>query len=304
MPPASSPAPASREGWVDAVKAVLIVLVVLHHAIGTVTDHGVAQPGWAGVDAALSVVRMPLFFVIAGLFAHKSISGPREVFWRRKVGHFVWLYAVWGLLYLVFFGIGEWVAGRPVAPEVGVRTVELLAADNPLWFLAALGVGFAAARAGRRFSRATQLAVAGVVAVALIGPAGYFFGLRVFAYPFFFLVGLHGSAHILAAARRIGLERACSHRGAAALVWLGRHTLPVYLLHVAFVSALWNTPGLDGLSAQAGPHAAAVVALAATMLSLAAWVALRRVPGLFEVPHRWLRLPGQVSLRSLAEGPA
>lgn len=63
-----------RLGWVDAAKAISIVLVVLTHAQVELAFIGVSAV-WS--DAAVDVfatMRMPLFFAASGLFATKWMS--------------------------------------------------------------------------------------------------------------------------------------------------------------------------------------------------------------------------------------
>ena len=68
----------ARVGWPDVAKGVCIILVVLWHVV---TKHAIAVAGagpvtdaWATLNAQLLPLRMPLFFLISGMFAAVSYT--------------------------------------------------------------------------------------------------------------------------------------------------------------------------------------------------------------------------------------
>ena len=67
-------APKQRVGWVDAAKGLCILLVVLGHAITELQAHGYYTAQWAGINFFLGPIRMPLFFLLSGLFAGKALK--------------------------------------------------------------------------------------------------------------------------------------------------------------------------------------------------------------------------------------
>ena len=100
----ASPA-AARDGrrvaWVDYAKGWSIVLVVvMHSALGV--GFAVGEHGWLhAVVAFAKPFRMPDFFLVAGLFAGRSMAAPWRTFLDRKVVHFLYFYALWLLIALV-----------------------------------------------------------------------------------------------------------------------------------------------------------------------------------------------------------
>ena len=127
---ATAGAPRPRLVWADAAKGLCILLVVLHHS--TVkhlpavlpADLSAVGEAWLALTAALKPIRMPLFFLLSGLFAAGALRRPWAQVLTARVLTPYWVYAVWlGLLAVVFSlertlvmnrtqGVGD-LAGRP-----------------------------------------------------------------------------------------------------------------------------------------------------------------------------------------------
>jgi uncharacterized membrane protein YcfT len=129
-----------RIAWADIAKAISIVLLVLWTTVGDRVY----------VNEMLIFLRMPLFFFVSGLFAHRVITRTDLVpFLRDKVGNLMYLYALWvGLLFASTSLVAHVVLGRSMNVA---RQFELL--WNPvltMWFLYALAVAFLVAWCLRR----------------------------------------------------------------------------------------------------------------------------------------------------------
>ena len=142
----------ARLDWPDLAKGLCILLVVLHHvtkyAVPRMPDEiAVVATSWFALSAALKPVRMPLFFLVSGLFASRAIHRSWADNRRRLVGG-GYLYVVW---LLVFWGVYELEttieANRTQGPADFVG--ELLWAATSMWFLYAMVVYFALAKALR-----------------------------------------------------------------------------------------------------------------------------------------------------------
>lgn len=86
--------PKNRVEWVDYAKGITIILVVLHHA----TYRELYSESISYFNSILELIRMPLFFFISGLFIHRSITGERSDFVRKKVMPLLYLFVLWSII--------------------------------------------------------------------------------------------------------------------------------------------------------------------------------------------------------------
>lgn len=163
------PQTAERVVWVDVLKGVAIVLVVLTHSWMVVRASGLASRPWRELDGFLQVARMPLFFGAAGLFAAPWLRRPWHELARRKLLLLAYLYVVWTC---VLFAVMVAVPLPFRLPGILDSWTDLLVAPlvpgTTLWFLYALVVFFVIARATARVPAAPLLAVAALVSVVLV----------------------------------------------------------------------------------------------------------------------------------------
>ena len=102
----------ARVAWADIAKALSIVLLVIWTVFGLSIY----------IDHMLILARMPMFFFVSGLFAHRVIvrSEPAS-FLRDKIGNLVYLYVLWVLIWFLttelvgHFWWGREIEGRPLA---------------------------------------------------------------------------------------------------------------------------------------------------------------------------------------------
>src|SRR4051794_38320050 len=90
-----------RDDWVDCAKAIGIVLVVYGHvARGLDSARLPIDEGWFElVDSIIYSFHMPLFFFLAGLFFHDSLTRRGRLgLIVNKVDTIVYPYIVWSLL--------------------------------------------------------------------------------------------------------------------------------------------------------------------------------------------------------------
>ncbi|MEN0023042.1 MAG: acyltransferase family protein [Microbacterium sp.] len=273
----------ARVGWPDVAKGVCIILVVLWHVV---TKHAVGMPGagtvtdvWATVNAQLLPLRMPLFFLISGLFAGRAVLAADGSSWRRRAGRLLAVYVIWVLIQTAVLALTpDFDTARA---ETGWELLaQLTISPTNLWYLLALAAYLAVARLTRDVSTAVVLPVA--FAVSAVAAAGVIPDLgnlwQVAQNLLFFLAGLRlreGIERFAAASdpvRAVGLG--LLYLGAAAVVgvlgmrqwpgvwpllgavavacgvavcalvdrsaaplarplrWIGRRTLPIYVLHM------------------------------------------------------------------------
>ncbi|MGC5616672.1 acyltransferase family protein [Georgenia sp. Z1491] len=144
-----------RLHWVDAAKAAAIILVVAYHLGGAGMDRLLPNPDgfgsvfWTRANDVLLPMRMPLFFLTAGLLAHRAVRRPWPVVARSRVLVLLWPYVLWSLAFASFAGF----AYQPAAPEAYAldRLKAIPFAGTAYWFLAVLVVFFVTAKLLRRW---------------------------------------------------------------------------------------------------------------------------------------------------------
>ncbi|MFC7788160.1 acyltransferase family protein [Microbacterium sp. MAHUQ-60] len=275
-----------REGWPDVVKGVCIILVVLWHVV---VKHSSDLP-WSGaggipqlwtlVSAQLLPLRMPLFFLVSGMFAAGAVLAPERSRLADRALRLGLLYALWVVIQTFALAAAgpEFDTARATDPGGLLRNLTI--SPTNLWYLLALALYLVLGRLTRGVPTAVLLPVAFVVsasAAAGILPDGgnlwqvgqnvFFFlaGLRLRAavrrlaehrpgwriavvlagvyVAGLLLVRLLGAAQwfgvwtllsILAVAAGVGICALIDRwePAAAPLRWIGRRTLPIYVIHM------------------------------------------------------------------------
>ena len=133
MTAATKTSPATKNGrieWVDCAKGLSIMGVCLMHVVTGVPG---GPDTWLGkFSALLDPVRMPLFFLLSGLFAHRVVERSFSDLWFRRL---------WFLLipYLVF-SPAQAAIRLDMADDLSVWTMirSIIVGDPGMWFLYAL----------------------------------------------------------------------------------------------------------------------------------------------------------------------
>ncbi len=159
-----------RLAWPDVAKGACIVLVVAHHAIAKhylplvperLTD---LADAWVVTTYALKPVRMPLFFVIAGMFSAGALSRPWPAS-SRRLATLAWLYAAWLFALAGYFAVEQRLETNR-SRDLGELVADLLWPSTSLWFLWALAVYFVALKALRHLPRPLVLTVGAALCVS------------------------------------------------------------------------------------------------------------------------------------------
>lgn len=198
---------ARRIDWIDAAKGVCILAVVLYHFNQIVfqqIDFGqTAIPMfWNLTITALKPLRMPLFFLISGFLASRSVTGRGwgEVRTSR-VASLLWVYVLWVGLYWLFIegvirpmNVEVLPAGTHPETVAGV-ILQLISADTGLWYLYALVLYFVACKLIQHTAVPAVISIAlGVVmhlASSLLLPPGWWNIASLLDYFFFFALGCY-----------------------------------------------------------------------------------------------------------------
>lgn len=134
----------ARYTRVDYARGVAMLLVVLGHVGGGLAAQSHTDAGTAEFIHTLHVrnsFRMPMLFLIAGIFAERSLRKGVGKFFGDRAGYLVWPYLVWNVVMIgtlwVAAAISERI-GRPLANTPAKPASELLEMFiNPIgfWFL-------------------------------------------------------------------------------------------------------------------------------------------------------------------------
>lgn len=261
----------ARVGWPDVAKGVCIILVVLWHVV---TKHAIGVEGagpiteaWATLNAQLLPLRMPLFFLISGMFAGGAVTAPAGLSWRRRAGRLAGVYVIWVVIQTIVLA---WTPDFDTArAENGWQLLaQLTISPTNLWYLLALAVYLVIARLVRRVPTTAVLPVAFVIAA--IAAAGLVPDLgnlwQLVQNLFFFLTGLR---------LRSSIERFAAASGPVRTLMLGG-------AYVAAVGAV----GILGM--RQWPGVWPLLAMIAVAVGVAACALLDRRAGAIARPLRWI----------------
>lgn len=129
-----------RVEWVDFAKGLSILLVVLYHVwngIMTRSDQIVSPVQWYDpINRAFELVRMPLFFLVSGLFVARSVQKGSWRFINDKIGGIVWPYIIWSSIHVIMtIGLSR-IAGQK--SQLMISHIPYYLAVDPVaqfWFL-------------------------------------------------------------------------------------------------------------------------------------------------------------------------
>ena len=94
------PPQANRLGWIDYAKGIAIILVVYRHVLFGLKSSGMTVSQWIidGNNMFYSF-RMPLFFLLSGLFFERSIARKGETgFFVTRVNTLLYPYVLWAFI--------------------------------------------------------------------------------------------------------------------------------------------------------------------------------------------------------------
>lgn len=243
----------TRIDWIDYVKGVTIILVAqMHITLGTQEALGAGHMWLADLVEFARPFRVPLFFMVAGLFVSRSMKWDFSKFADAKLIHFAYFYFLWSAIQFAmkfaFAGYGN--------HAVEMADILLLPIEpfSTLWFIHALAIFFMVTRA---LKNVPPILLAGAAVILYAAPIHTGWGaVDEFASRYvFFLAGYLGAAHFFSlaeAARKNALRAIAGAIGAFAMIYF-------------FVDAGIVTQPLFGLLAAFGGAAATI-----SLLSLAA----------------------------------
>jgi uncharacterized membrane protein YcfT len=196
----------SRLAWVDAAKGLSILLVVAHHAVSFLHTSGLAPPAVVAANTALASMRMPLFFLVSGLFVAGPLASPWRTLLHKRIAFFLFLFVIWTLLRFAFFHIPAVAAVDPYVDDTNVVSLalSLVIPGSGMWFIYALALFAVIGKLIRGAPVWLQLGAAGVLS-AFVGAEILQFESEVWErmarHLFFFLLGWHARTLVERVAR-------------------------------------------------------------------------------------------------------
>ena len=179
--------PQNRYTWADCAKGLSIILVVhLHSTFGVEADLGVSgvMGDIAGFGASF---RMPLFFMVAGLFLGSSLMRNWRDYIDHKVLHLVYFYVLWTLINCVLKCLPE--VGWSLSALLAKLPTYLYEPMGTMWFIYVLALFFIATKLLLPLGRYVLLALA--IGLELVPISTGFTAVDAFAANYvFFVVGV------------------------------------------------------------------------------------------------------------------
>jgi threonine dehydratase len=157
----SSSLATARHEWVDVTKGLCILLVVLYHVVDkqylqSFDLPGLARAGWTAVIMGLVPLRMPVFFLVSGFLASKSLHRPWDSALGPRVLSPYYLYVVWLAIHLLWFLFAPDIADEHhQVNSLGEVLLNLVIGLTSLWYLYALAAYFVIAKLALRARWAT-----------------------------------------------------------------------------------------------------------------------------------------------------
>jgi fucose 4-O-acetylase-like acetyltransferase len=191
-----------RIGWVDLLRGVVVVLLLLWHASSLPAYLGWEMPVWLFlVNEIFLPWRMPTLMFLSGMLLTRARRNDLRDYYRGKVRTLLWPYLVWSALYLLTFPF----------PDGSILSARSWIATGYLWFIFFLLAYVVVAPLATRLAWPIVILPAAVISAA--APA---------VFAMIFLTAI--------VANRVAPGLAATTAGRS-VAWMGRNSIVFYLAH-------------------------------------------------------------------------
>jgi len=134
----------ARIGWIDYAKGLSILLVVqLNANVGLAQKLGYETWGNDLADFCVTF-RMPLFFMVAGLFLARSLTKDWRTYLDGKLIHFAYFYLLW--VTIKFIAKAPQISGGDPMVWLGEYAFAMVQPFSSFWFIYLLAIFFIVTR--------------------------------------------------------------------------------------------------------------------------------------------------------------
>ena len=170
-----------RLTWIDAAKAISILLVTVMHCTMLIEPLGIDAPLVNALNWIVAPVRMPLFFAVAGVFSGSVIARGWSDLFQRRILLLIWLLLVWTVLRFLFF---SFVLPNPQNPSEGKQAIEIaqtfIEPRTGIWFLWSLALFYIVTKLLRDFNPAIGALLA--ISASLLAMGNFSAGIPQITY--------------------------------------------------------------------------------------------------------------------------
>src|SRR5690606_13455382 len=144
--------------WVNRIKGLSILMVVLYHSVITLYPYLTTLEGtyldqisnlWLNFNTIVAPFRMPVFFFISGFLVYRYVNNvPLKECFDKRVGSVLWVLCVWLIIQTISIKLSNYVFGHPLSHDpdsnivysdnIGTFVKNLFSASTSLWYLYAL----------------------------------------------------------------------------------------------------------------------------------------------------------------------
>lgn len=140
---------ARRLVWADGAKGISIVLLVIWHACSTRLPF----------NEALILLRMPLFFLVSGMFSARVVNADWATLLRERIAVYMYIFVVWSII--VFMSTVYLLSAfRGSTPDMTPMFRIFIDPPLTLWFIYALAIAIALTKLIARLPRYLVLIIA------------------------------------------------------------------------------------------------------------------------------------------------